>query len=142
MTDSRNNADGGGGFVGGFFNGMPNWAKAIVYILVAPTLVLAISGMMLQVNVGAVIDKYMELYFARQLQATENSADRIISAVDVKFDDINARIDELAKSIGSLDKDINVVEKRVEALEFWACDHAATQGLRDDWPGFCEPYLP
>lgn len=130
------------GIVQGYMQSLPPWAKSLVALLTIPPLALAITGMLLNVNIGAQLDKYMDLYFAQQLKATENSADRIIVVVDQKFEDLNVRIDALSSTVGKLDTSLNSIESRVGALEYWACDHSAVQGLRQDAPDFCEGMYP
>lgn len=130
------------GAVQGYLQSLPSWAKSLVALLTVPPLALAITGMLLNVNVGTQLDKYMDLYFAQQMKATENSADRVIYAVDEKFEAMNARIDELTKSVGAVANTVDGLETRVDALEYWACDHSAVQGLRQDAPEFCEGMYP
>lgn len=125
-----------------YYQSLPGWAKSLVALFTIVPLSLAISGMLLNVNVGAQIDKYMDLYFAQQIKATENSADRVIHAVDLKFDAMNLRIDEIATSVQTIDKSVVSLDSRLELLEYWACDHSAVQGLRQDAPDFCEGVYP
>src|SRR5690606_34105142 len=101
------------GVVQGYLQSLPSWAKSIVALLTVPPLALAITGMLLNVNVGSQLDKYMDLYFAQQMKATENSADRVIYAVDEKFEAMNARIDELTKSVGAVANTVDGLETRV-----------------------------
>lgn len=134
MSDNQNSQ----GAIQGYLASLPNWAKSMVALLTVPPLALAITGMLLNINVGAQLDKYMELYFTQQMKATEDSADRIIVAVDARIDQINDKIEHLANSISTVYTDLEQIEKRVVALEEWSCYHSATQGLRQDAPDFCE----
>lgn len=132
------------GLVLSLLNDMPGWAKGMVFAFLTLPISLAISGMLLNVNVGANIDKYLEIVLARQAEATDASADRIISVVDermvdlyTRLEDVTRKTDEMVSVISKVDTDLRDIRSRVVAIENWACDHAQVQGLRQDAPTFC-----
>lgn len=140
MADDQQNPG-----VMGFFNSMPGWARSVVFVLTVVPISVAISGMLLNVNVGSYLDSYMEIQLERQRQATEAAADRIISAFDERLIAIEASLEEAAKRDTELADHVEEVDKRVSALEghmrrldSWACGGVLEDGLVENDPEWCE----
>lgn len=143
MTEPKPNNN---GIVFSLLNDMPGWSKGVVFAFLTLPISLAISGMLLNVNVGANIDKYLEIVLARQAEATDASADRIIAVVDermvdlyTRLEDVTRKTDEMVAVIGKVDTDLRDIRGRVVALENWACVHTQAQGLTQDAAPFCDP---
>lgn len=133
------------GAIGKYMDGLPSWAKSLVALLTVPPLALAITGMLLNVNVGAQLDKYMELYFARTMEINDVNTNKIITALDgrvtalsTSFDGLHEQNSELMHMISGMSVDLGGITGRVTQIETWACEHSRTQGLRQDAPNFCE----
>lgn len=133
------------GGVGAFFMSIPSWAKTIVTILILVPLSMAISGRFLDVSVGPIVNRYLDIQFARMEKATVASEGNIIEALSVGMEAMNLKIDELARSITMVDDKVTDVraevaqfEVRLSDLEQWACEHSRVQGLRQDAPIHCD----
>lgn len=136
----------------GFFQSMPNWSKSIVFALTVVPVSIAISGMILNVNVGSYLDKYMEIQIERQRQATEAAADRIISSFVDRLDDLEQRLVATAGSAEELNARVDrlaltVEENRALALKnkggiteihSWACGPVTRDGNPKNDPDWCD----
>lgn len=139
------------GVVMGIFEGMPGWAKAIVFALISVPVAVAISGMILNVNVGSYLDKYMEVQLERQRNQTEAAADRIIAAFDERLTAIEEQLDqtserhkEFESQIASMGDRLNNIEgavvsnqARVDELYGWTCGPIMVDRDPDNDPEWC-----
>lgn len=119
------------GFVTSFFDGMPPWQKTIVSLLCLLPLSLAISGMMLNVNVGANINKYLDIKFEMMASAQEGSMGEVMGKLEEMEERFTIRVGDNETLMFHIQGD-------VKQLKDWACEHGRVQGLRDDSPGFCD----
>lgn len=104
----------------GFFQTMPPWSKGVVFALTTIPMSVAISGMILNVNVGEHLGRYLDIQLAAQQRMTDESADRVIA-------EMNGMADRLT-----------ILEADTGKMLDWACAHASVQGLSEDKPQFCE----
>lgn len=126
----------------GFFQSMPTWAKGIVFALTTIPVAFAISGMILNVNLGTYLDTYMDI----QLESMKNNngvaSEVIVDAINTRLDAVELRfsnsIVELTDRITQTEFVQLTSEQRLDLLESWACKHADVQGLTNDIPRFCE----
>ena len=129
MPDSQNSNQ---GFVAEFFGSMPSWIKGIVFLLCAVPVALAISGTLLQVNVGSKLDAYFELQLEKQRQGTEAAADRIIAVFDARIKAIEGNLADavqeasdrdtvLGHRVTELEAKVQDVVSKVERLDAWVC---------------------
>lgn len=116
-----------GGDVGGFFATMPSWAKGIVFALTIIPMSVAISGQILGVQVGTLLERYMDIQFEEMRGIQKEAIDRFTAAVG----DHDARLTAVEKRL----EETNVV---VGEHQTWACTHSDTQGLTEDKPAFCK----
>ena len=142
MSDQNNNQ----GFVSDFFGSMPSWIKGIVFLLCAVPVALAISGTLLQVNVGSKIDKYFEVQMARQASATDAAADRIIEAFDDRLAGIESSVDEMRVALEdaavrdhALNRRVDALEERIKGVEDTTAEGVAWMGRIDAW--ICGPVM-
>lgn len=112
-------------------DGMHPAIKALVFGMLAIPLVLAVSGMMLQLNVGKLIEQAIADQSNYQLQAQREEGDRVITA-------IQSSINAIVNDVAILDTRLTNVEKDIEETRKWACAHSDKQNLSVDKPYFCK----
>jgi uncharacterized protein YoxC len=142
---------------------MPPIVKAIVFTVLSLPLILAISGLLLQVNVGATLEKILDAQFAKmsveQIQAQSDSITATMAPIVGRITQLEgdvALIEEQTKALEvrvgiveglSLenqdsnqlqDEQLKIGQLLSEAQRVWACTHSDTQGLTDDKPNFCK----
>ena len=129
MSDSQHSNQ---GFVAEFFGSMPSWIKGIVFLLCAVPVALAISGTLLQVNVGSKLDAYFELQLEKHRQGTDAAAARIIAAFDARIKAIEGNLADavqeaserdtvLGHRVTELEAKVQDVVSKVERLDAWVC---------------------
>lgn len=93
---------------------MPSWVRGAVFMLCALPLAAAVSGALLNINVGSYVDSYMEILLERQRENTEQSADRIIAAFNTRVDQIEQRLEVIVHDAAEADA---ALELRLAAIE-------------------------
>lgn len=130
------------GFASSFFHDMPPWARAIVFGLTAIPVAVAVSGMILNVNVGSYLDTYMEIQLERQRTETEQVADKIITAIGSRISIVEKRIEQIvieaAQADMELAKRLQIVESDIRDVKSWACGPVFQDGNVKNDPEFCQ----
>ena len=61
---------------------VPSWARAIALSFLTIPITVAITGLLLNVNLGAYLDRYLDVLMARQEQSVNQAAEKVIDSVD------------------------------------------------------------
>jgi uncharacterized protein YoxC len=142
---------------------IPPVVKVLVFTVLSVPLVIAISGILLQVNVGATLEKVLDAQFAKmtveQIEAQSAAIERTMAPIVGRINQLEgdiALIEDQTKALEvrvgiveglSLknqdsnqlqDEQLNIGQLVSEAQRVWACAHSDTQGLTDDKPNFCK----
>lgn len=151
----------------GFFGGMPQWIKGIVYLLCVPTVVATLSIMMLQMALQIpfgpifqeVIQKALNDQERVMLEAIEKNQNIVIDAVrDSIYEDITTRLDAVDARLTSIEEtavaasnnaaagmeaidvmaaDIELIDGRLRRLEDWTCGPIMVDGDVMNDPDWC-----
>lgn len=139
MSDHTNPPQQHHGFMAAFFSDMPAWARAMVFGLCAIPVAVAISGLILNVNVGTYLDTYMEIQLEQMRNVSQQSTEEIIvainAAVDARFVEIERQIEDLTLSS---DQKADALLERVRLIEGWACGPVFHDGNPVNDPEFCQ----
>lgn len=115
----------------GFLASLPGWAKGLVFALTTIPLAVAISGQILGVRAGDYLDQYMDIQLEAMRNVSDESADKIISALGL-------RLDEMASRLATVAKQSDETAAQVGAISQWACDNKLTGPEPSKRPDFCE----
>ena len=120
------------GMVQQLLRDMPPVAKTVLMWFLLFPVALAISGMLLQVNVGAIIQ-------ASLMQSRDQTVDVVGTMLTEKMADMERRLAAVENAstssikyggqIDTLDKRVTTVEQQVRQLRDWACDNDKAKGL-------------
>lgn len=123
-------------------DGMPAWIRAIVFSILAFPLIVATSGMILQVNVGATIERVIDAQFEKQgIEQIEAQRAQLESMLQPLIASINKLDDDnkvIVSDVKTIDKRLTDVESSVIAIESWACDNKKTGPEPVGRPNFCK----
>lgn len=112
-------------------DGMHPVLKAVVFGILAIPLVLAISGMLLQLNVGKLIEQAIHDQSMYQLQAQRLEGDRVITAIQLS-------VDRVTNDLAILESRIDSNEQHIGQTRRWACDFSNSENYTIDKPVFCQ----
>lgn len=133
----------------GFFASMPSWAKGFTTILVIPALALSLTGILLQINVGSIIERYIDKSFENRdrimLEALETNQAQIAEAVKQsireeilpKFEEMDRQISGVAVIVEGLNHRTDELAARVDLLDQWACGVILQDGRPENDPVHC-----
>lgn len=103
---------------GGMLNSLPSWAKSVVVILTLVPISVAVSGQILGVRAGELIEKYLEIQFEAMRGLQTEATTKILTSIT-----------DQNKTIDAINIRLEAVEDRVEVINNWAC-----AGLSDHPP--------
>lgn len=117
---------------------VPPWSRAIIFAVITIPVSVAISGLVLNVNLGSYLDQYIVILLERQKVAANDAADRVIARFDQRLTDIEETIEKTRQAdlqeerwfawmSGRSDK----MEARLEALEMLSCKTPPCINARD-----------
>lgn len=120
MTDRSQN----GGLLHHVMSDMPPWIKAIVSLLLVFPIVLAVSGMLLNINVGAILEEVVALSMEKQRGAMNEALDvrftqlqdQLLAAsakTEVQFLAVQELLTEHAELLHDHSSRIEALERRV-----------------------------
>lgn len=104
MTDDKQR-----GLIAMVLDEMNPTVKAVLFGALALPVFLALSGMMLQVNVGKLIEEAIEAY------SIEQSAQRDIQTATL--------LEAIRDEVSDLSDRVTIIRKDVDVLKNWACDY-------------------
>lgn len=112
----------------GLLSAVPPWSRAIIFAIITIPVSVAISGVVLNVNLGTYLDQYLAILLERQKENTDDAADRVIARFDQRLTDIEVAVEKTRhagiqkeKWFSWLSGRADNMEARVEALEMMAC---------------------
>ncbi len=101
MSEENKRAD---GLMADMMHDMPRWVKGLVYVMVAPALVLTMSAIMLQLNAGKLIEEFIDRKYDLA------TAEQVAAASENTVSGISTLLEHLTDQIS--DNSIAVVELR------------------------------
>lgn len=136
---------------------MPGWQIGIFTFLMVIPMVVAATGFMLQVNVGAILQDLLDQTQAASVQTVEvvegseealiqiietslNGIALQIGALDNRMTEFDGRISDMQQTVvqntDETERKIAYLQNRVDALLIWACAHESRKEA-PTYPEFC-----
>ena len=117
---------------------MPSPLRFILMLLLLLPLALAISGILLNVNVGKLIEEAIDNQTQQQRQMDQemdaNLREAMYGAMDRRFDKLRI---ELLDTLVLYEGRFSDLEREVELLKLWACGPVSNDGNQRNDPEFC-----
>ena len=125
-------------------DGMPAWVRGVLFSLLAIPLMFSMTGILLQINVGNLVDRYIDHSFAAAKQQNTLVAQQttVLKAVQQRLTDLEQRLnqlDELSQTVATLNQytawfeQLPQLTQRLDALEHqtttighWVCTKTYT----------------
>ena len=120
-------------------SGMPPVVRAVFFSVLAIPLVISISAILMQVNLGSILTKIidnkleaqtqeMQAEYVRQMQEIRIALDEALTKQDLT--PLANRVDAVEERVAKAERALAQVDKRGQAHLKWSCDLAAPNNRR------------
>lgn len=117
------------------FDRMPAWQRSILLFFMILPLTLALSGLLLQVNVGGILSRYIDyLYEAQKVQTrdidkiVDDGTTAVQGDIAASRESIEAMLAAFNLRLGIVERAVDSINSRVGKIERYICDTDGKRG--------------
>lgn len=125
------------GLIGQLMDDLPPSLRFILLLSLLIPLNLAITGLLLNVNVGKLIEEALDRQNKTQKVMIEDHGELLLSQISTSMKDVVGRIGFIEGRLYALEVLYEDQQQQLDAIKSWACGPILNDGIATNDPEFC-----